>query len=70
MKVFWSKYGSLLLSLVFFALFILKVVSIGSLFDEESAVAGLFAGGYCFCLGDFFSPMLLSWSKKSTDPEA
>lgn len=70
MKVFLSKYGSLLLSLVFFALSILKVVSIGSLFDEESAIAGLFSGGFAFLFGDFIGSIFLSRSKKSTDPEA
>lgn len=67
MKVFWSKYGSLLFSLVFFALSILKVVSIGSLFDEESAIAGLFAGCFVCHFGEFIGSIFLSRSKKSTE---
>lgn len=69
MKVFLSKYGYLLFALVFLSLSLLKVVSIGSLFDEESAVAGLFGGGFSFCIGSFFGDLWGRKSKSSTDLE-
>lgn len=70
MKVFIKKYGSLVVSLIFLSLSILKLVSIGTLFDEESAVVGLFVGGFSFFIGSFFGDLFVRKSKSSADPEA